>query len=241
MEAKYKNIRFSSPSSSNECKKLLLKYINDSKERRKHKIPHIYQPPSHIQKISNRIENFVRNIHGSEDDRFLLYDVIYGGAFHTKLAEIDLLNFEDTKNIKIGEVKLTCNKSNAIHEGVKQLKMRNEILKYQFNTVKCDLIIIDILNFSTETITDNTIFGNTKSIQNEDGFEYNLIEISASQLFKYLSYKNLFFSDLDDLLTNVTNEAIENYEIRMQNKVDKISKKIELIILDKILNPILIN
>jgi len=228
MEAKYRNPRFSDPSSNNECKDLLLRYINSNKKNHAEKrTSHAY---SYIKELSKQIESFIRSMYGSEKDRYLTYDVIYKGKYEAGLREVDLLKLVSPTEIVIGEVKLTCNKRNAIHSGLKQLKKRAEILKPQYTNIKCELIIVDILNNSTEELTDETLFSNSKTIKNEEGFQYNLIVIPAFQLFKYMSAKKSATLEFKELQNNAENEAQEYYEKRMQSKMEKISEKIERMI-----------
>ena len=56
MEAKYRNTRFSNPSSNNECKDLLLRYINSNKKN--HAEKHTSHVNSYIQKLSKQGEMY---------------------------------------------------------------------------------------------------------------------------------------------------------------------------------------
>lgn len=227
MEPKYKNIRFCNPSSNEECKELLLQHISNSKKCR----PLGYVPKviSSIQNLSRPIESTVRWLFGSEKNRFILYDVIYEGTYHTKMREVDLINIKSTDTIQIGEIKFTSNKTQAIHCGSLQLQASTEILQKKFTNVKCVLIIIDLINECKIEGNRNSIFCNSKIIKKDSGFEYELIEISAFSLLQYAERNDIHIIDEEELQI-ATDEATENLEKRMQRKADMISEKIEKMI-----------
>jgi hypothetical protein len=180
MKSKYENIRFCHPSSNKICKKLLDKYI--SNRRKSHPLRYVASTNSNIQKYSKSVEKTVRRLFGSQNDRFLLYDVIYEGIYHSRMREVDIVNIKSSDTIQVGEIKLTSNKTRARYTGSKQLQITTEILQKRYSKVECVLIIIDLINDYMGDETCDSIFNNSKIIKNEFGFQYELIEITVPSL-----------------------------------------------------------
>jgi len=227
METKYKNIRFCHPSSNEECKRLLFQHISNGKKNRP--LGYIPNAISDIQRVSKSVENTVRQLLGSERNRFLMYDVIYEGKYHTRMREVDLVNIKSPDTIQIGEVKITSNRTHAIQCGSQQLQITKEILKERFKNVKCVLIIINLIDDSNDDETRDSLFSNSKTIKKESCFEYELIEISANSLLNYIQRENISSINDEELQASIE-EAMRNYEKREQSKIDKISERIEKMI-----------
>jgi hypothetical protein len=225
MEPKYQKLRFTHPHDDKECQDMLLGIIKAKNERRKLK-PNTKRNYSFIHKLSRPIELLLRELFHSDKNRFLLYEVYYQQKYLKFLREIDIVKIENSDSITIGEVKLTCCKSRAINDGVRQLEKSSKILQTNFNKIKCRLFIIDLLDYTDEFI-DDSFLNIFKTITKENGFEYELITIPAILLLKYVMAKNIDIYGYEELFSEAINEAVENFEKRQQFKMDKLNSKIE--------------
>jgi hypothetical protein len=225
MEPKYKNIRFYHPSSSEECERLLSHYDKINIRNRYYNGNNSqYQK---TQEHSASIENMVRGLWGSQEDRYLFYDVFYNGSYHTKMREIDLVNIKSQETIEIGEIKFTSRNQLSIQNGIKQLQYSHEILSNSYKKVECVLIIVNLLG---QNITGNNhIFSNYRIINKRNGFLFKLFEISVEDLFDYVMKRNIPIINADEF-QSVKEEALINMGNRIQNEIDKISQRIDKLI-----------
>ena len=224
MEPKYRNIHFSHPSENEECKQLLFHYAEINNRI------HHYGNDNHYEKIkkySVPVEDAVRRLWSSREERYLFYDVLYKGTYHMKMREIDLVNIKSPETIEIAEIKLTSNMNLAIQNGIKQLRISASVLTNKYSRVGCTLIIVDLTSQKKEA--GKQIFQDSRIIRKRDGFTFRLIKISIEDLFEYALKRNITMLEPDEL-QEVIEEAMKNIGRKMQDRIDKISQKISVLI-----------
>ena len=168
MESKFQNLRLTHPHNDKECQDMLFGIIK-AKRGNKKQNQNSKTDYSFIHKLSRPIELLLRNLFHSDKNRFLLYEVYYQKKYLKLLKEIDIVKIENSNLITIGEVKLTCSKSRAINDGVRQLEKSSKILKTNFKKVKSILYIVNLLDFTDEQV-DSSFLYKSKTMRTPSGF-----------------------------------------------------------------------